>query len=51
MATKDATTHLDDKVNIDHVNHVDETLSDHSKESLDSDPEFSPEEQKKIIHR
>lgn len=31
--------------------HVDEGLSDHSKENLEEDPEYSPAEQSKIIHR
>lgn len=31
--------------------HVDESLSGHSKEALEEDPEYSPTEQRKIIHK
>lgn len=36
---------------IDNVNHVDESLSENSKEAPDYDPEYTPAEQSKIIHR
>lgn len=36
---------------LDSDKHVDETLSDRSKEALGDDPEYSPAEQSKIIHR
>lgn len=36
---------------VDDSKHVDETLSDHSKEALGDDPEYSPAEQSKIIHK
>lgn len=41
--------YTDDK--IADANHVDETLSDRSKEDPDYDPDFTPEEQRKIKHR
>lgn len=36
---------------IDHANHVDEALSDNSKEAPDYDVDYTPEEQRKIRHR
>jgi len=36
---------------ISHANHVDEALSDNSKEAPDYDIEYTPEEQRKIRHR
>lgn len=36
---------------VDNVNHVDESLSENSKEAPDYDPEYTPEQQSKIIHR
>lgn len=36
---------------IGNANHIDESLSDKSKEAPDYDVEFTPEEQRKIRHR
>ncbi|KAK5103428.1 hypothetical protein LTS08_002843 [Lithohypha guttulata] len=51
MATHSSSpdTSVYDKVT--EAKHVDEALSDNSKEALDYDPEYTPAEQKKIIHR
>lgn len=35
----------------DNVHHADESFPEHPKEALGDDPEYSPKEQRKIIHR
>lgn len=49
MATQNTNLYSDEKIG--QGNHIDEALSDHSKDAPDSDPEFTPEEQRKIRHR
>ena len=50
MASQNAASHYPEE-KVGQVNHVDEALLDSSKEVPGYDSEYSPEEQKKIIHR
>lgn len=47
----DQKVHTDYAEQADNSKHVDEALSNNSKEALEDDPEYSPAEQSKIIHK